>query len=106
MIVAALRFTFNCGPDQSSHRREAQKIKDRLWSHFKVAVAEIPSHSPMEIKIAASFVGSNEKVVQERCAEIIRHLNDWANVELTYDEQEVIHFDDLELERDILKYDP
>ena len=106
MIVAALRLTFMVSPDGASNKSTAQKLKERLWSNFKVAVAEVPHTSPSELKIGVTFVGSQEGVMQERVQDIIRHLNDWTSVELVYDESELIYFDDLELERDIAKYDP
>ncbi len=106
MIVAALRLTFMVAPDGSSHKSAAQKIKERLWSHFKVAVAEISHNSPAELRIGLSFVGTQESDMELRVQEIVRHMNDWNSVEMTYDESELIHFDDLELERDYLKYDP
>ena len=106
MIVAALRLTFMVPPDSGSHKSTAQKIKERLWSHFKVAVSEIPQHGPSELIIGVSFVGHQEGAMQNRTQEIIRHLQDWAAVDLTFDESELIYFNDLELERDLAKYDP
>lgn len=106
MIVAALRLSFMVGPDGTSHKSLAHKIKDRLWGHFKVASAEVSSNVPTELRIGISFVGQDEAKMQARVQEIVQHFNDWASVELIDDESELIYFDDLELERDIAKYDP
>lgn len=106
MIIAALKLTFAVGPDASSHKSMAHKIKDRLMSRFKVSVAEIPNDSSSELIIGVSFVGSDEKLLHNKCDEIIRHLHDWPAAELAYDETEIIHFNDLEMKRDFEKYNP
>jgi uncharacterized protein YlxP (DUF503 family) len=106
MIIGALRLTFVVPADGSSTHNSAQKIKDRLWSKFKLALAELPSHSGTQVVIGGALVGSDEGATQKRVDDIIRHLNDWGAVELVNDEMELIYFDDLELERDFEKYDP
>jgi uncharacterized protein YlxP (DUF503 family) len=106
MIIGALRLTFMVPPDGNSSHTSAQKIKDRLWSKFKLALAELPTHSGSQVVIGGALVGSDEKTTQKRVDDIIRHLNDWGAVELVNDEMELIHFDDIELERDFEKYDP
>lgn len=106
MVVAALRLTFMVPPDGASTKSIAQKIKERLWTNFKAATAEVHSPTTAELMIGVSIVGSQEKLVQQRVQEIIKNLQEWPSVELTYDESEIIHFDDLEIERDFVKYDP
>ncbi len=106
MIVAALRLTFMVPPDGGSTKSTAQKIKDRLQQKFKVAVAEVQHTQSGELLIGVAFVGNQKQAVDERVQDIIRHLHDWPAVELTYDETEIIHFDDLEIERDFVKYNP
>ena len=107
MIIGALRLTFMVPPDGKSTHNAAQKIKDRLWSKFKVAVSELPSPgSANQLVIGGALVGYEEQKTQERLDQIVKHLNEWGNVELVNDETELVHFDDLELERDFEKYDP
>lgn len=106
MIVGALRLTFMTAPDGKSNHSAAHKIKERLWAKFKIALAEIPSGAPSQVVVAGALVDHDEVRARERLAQIVRHLNDWGAVELVNDETEVIHFDDLEMERDFEKYEP
>ncbi len=92
-------------PDGKSTHSTAQKIKDRLWSKFKLAVSELPGHGT-QLVIGGALVGYDENQTRERLSQVVRHLNEWGTVELVNDETEIIHFDDLELERDFEKYDP
>ncbi|MBK9294612.1 MAG: DUF503 family protein [Oligoflexia bacterium] len=106
MIIAAMRLTFASAPDATSHKSIAHKIKDRISQRFKVSVSEVPSDNPNELNIGISFVGSEERFLRKKCEEIIKHLQDWAAVDLAYDEVEIIHFSDLEIKRDFEKYEP
>jgi len=105
MIIGALRLTFIVPPDGKSTHSSAQKIKDRLWTKFKLALSELPSNGT-QLVIGGALVGYDEKQTQERMDQVIRHLNEWGAIELVNDETELVHFDDLELERDFEKYDP
>ncbi len=105
MIIGALRLTFIVPPDGKSTHSSAQKIKDRLWTKFKLALSELPSQGT-QLVIGGAIVGYDENQTQERLDQVIRHLNEWSAVELVNDETELVHFDDLELERDFEKYDP
>jgi uncharacterized protein YlxP (DUF503 family) len=105
MIIGALRLTFIVPPDGKSTRSSAQKIKDRLWTKFKLALSELPS-SGTQLVIGGAMVGYDENQTRERLDQVITHLNEWRVVELVNDETELVHFDDLELERDFEKYDP
>src|ERR1700683_843360 len=100
MVIGALRLTFMVSPDGKSTRAMAQKIKDRLWSKFKLAVADLSSHSGSQLVIGGALVGQDEPGTQARVEQIIRHLNEWGAVELVNDEVELIHFNDIEMERD------
>ncbi|CAM6001624.1 unnamed protein product [Sphagnum balticum] len=106
MIIGALRLTFIVPADSSSSHSSAQKIKDHLWSKFKLALSELPSGSTSQLVIGGALVGHNEAQTRERLDKIVRHLNEWKNVELVNDETELVYFDDLEMERDFEKYDP
>jgi uncharacterized protein YlxP (DUF503 family) len=105
MVVGALRLTFMIPPDGKSNHSAAHKIKDRLWTKFKIALSEIPSGAPSQLVIGGALVDHDENRMQERMDQIIRHLNDWGVVELVNDETDIIHFDDIELERDFEKYE-
>jgi uncharacterized protein YlxP (DUF503 family) len=105
MIIGALRLTFIVPPDGKSTHSAAQKIKDRLWTKFKLALSELPS-SGTQLVIGGAMVGYDEGQTQARLDQVIKHLNEWGAVELVNEESELIHFDDLELERDFEKYDP
>jgi uncharacterized protein YlxP (DUF503 family) len=106
MIIGALRLTFVVPPDGNSAHSVAQKVKDRLWSKFKLALSELPSQGTAQLVIGGALVGHNEHQTRERLDQIVRHLNDWGHVELVNDETELVYFDDLEMERDFEKYDP
>lgn len=106
MIIAALRLTFAVPPDGKSSHGTAQKIKDKLWARFKIAVAELPSPSAGELVVGAAAVGGEEAGVKERALQIIRFVQDAGDMELVNDEVEYIVFDDIELERDFEKYNP
>lgn len=106
MIVGAMRLTFVVPPDGNSTHSMAQKIKDRLWAKFKMALSELPSPGSSELVIGCAIVGYDENQTRERLHQIVRHLHDWASVDLIHDEVELVFFDDLEMERDMEKYDP
>jgi len=106
MIIGALRLTFMVPPDGKSTHSAAQKIKDRLWSKFKLALSEQPTLSGPQLVIGAALVGYDEAKTRARLDQVVKHLNEWDSVELINDEIELVHFDDLELERDFEKYDP
>jgi len=106
MILGALRLTFIIPPDGKSTHSAAHKIKDRIWSKFKIAASEIPSGSTNQLVIGGALVDHDEARIRDRMDQVIKHLNNWGSVELVNDEIEVIHFDDLELERDFEKYEP
>jgi uncharacterized protein YlxP (DUF503 family) len=106
MVVGALRLTFVVPPVDGSSKGEAQKIKDRLWSKFKVAVAELPVDSSEQVVIGVALVGGDEKTTRERADAIIRHLQEWGSVDLVNDESDFVRFEDIELERDFAKYNP
>ena len=105
MVLGALRLTFMIPPDGKSTHSAAHKIKDHLWTKFKIALSEIPSGGPNQLVIGAALVDRDENRVKERMDQVIRHLNDWGRVELVNDETEMIRFDDIELERDFEKYE-
>jgi hypothetical protein len=105
MIIGALRLTFIVPPDGGSTHSMAQKIKDRLWSKFKLALTELPSNGT-QLVIGGALVGYEESKTRARMDQVIKHLNDWGTVELVNDETELVFFDDLELERDFEKYAP
>ena len=52
------------------------------------------------------MVGTDEQKTRARIDQIIRHLHEWASVELINDEVEMIAFDDIEMEKDFEKYNP
>jgi len=106
MIIGALRLTFIVPPDGKSTHSVAQKIKDRLWSKFKLSLSEQPTIRGEQLVIGAALVDYDEVKTRTRLEQVIKHLNEWGSVELVNDEIELVHFDDLELERDFEKYDP
>src|SRR5438552_1288379 len=108
MVIGAKRLSFIVPPDGKSTRSVAHKIKDHLWRKFRISVAELssPSTGTGELMIAVALVGNEEKDVRHRTEEVVRHLRDWSAVELVHDESELIHFEDLEIERDFEKYNP
>src|SRR5579863_8529889 len=93
MILGALRLTFMVPPDGKSTHSTAQKIKDRLWSKFKVAVSELPSPGTTQLIIGGALDGYEENQTRERLDQIVRHLNDWGHVDLVNDDTELVHFD-------------
>ena len=108
MVIGALRLTFLVPPDGKSTRSVAHKIKDHLWSKFKVSLAEVPTgtSSGGELVIGLALASPEEKLTRQRLDEIVRHLHEWGGAELVHDDSEVIRFDDLEMERDFEKYNP
>jgi uncharacterized protein YlxP (DUF503 family) len=106
MIIAALRLTFAVPPDGKSTHGTAQKIKDKLWSKFKIAIAELPSPSGAELVMGIAAVGGEEFKVKERAQQIVRWAQESGDMELVNDEVEYIVFDDIEIERDFEKYNP
>jgi uncharacterized protein YlxP (DUF503 family) len=106
MIIAALRLTFAVPPDGRSTHGIAQKIKDKLWSRFKISVSELPSPSGAELIIGAAAVGGEEGRVKERAQQIIRFVQNSGEMELVNEEIEYVVFDDIEIERDFEKYNP
>src|SRR4051812_37713341 len=106
MIVGALRLTFAVPHGGNSSHAIASRIKDKIWTRFKISVAEMPEVSQHEVIIGVTTVGFNEKNVRERLEKIVDVLKNSGDIELVNDEMEMIHFDDLELERDFEKYNP
>lgn len=108
MIIGALRLSFLVPSDGSSSRGLGQKVKVALQTRFKAAACEIPAkkaeHS--ELTVGATLVSCEERQMKNRLDEIVRYFQDWGHAELVHHDIEVIHFDDIEIERDFEKYDP
>ena|ERR1035438_5957802 len=109
MVIAALKLTFAVSSDTSGHST-AKRIKDRLWSAFKVAVAELPSSSHQEVLIGVSAVGNEEAPLRDRMDQLLVNLRDWGSVDLVDQELELLHYEDIELSEDydknLEKYNP
>lgn len=105
MIIGALRLTFVVPTDGKSTRSVAQKIKSEMLTRFKASVAELSTQGA-ELFMGASIVGNEEKLTRERLDSIIHYFREWGHADLANDESELVHFDDLELERDFEKYNP
>jgi uncharacterized protein YlxP (DUF503 family) len=99
VIVAALKLTFASGTN-------ARRIKDRLWSRYKISLAELPTSSPLELAIGAALVGSDERSLSQRVQQIVSHVQDWGAYDLIDHEVEFLHFEDFQEERNLEKYDP
>jgi uncharacterized protein YlxP (DUF503 family) len=106
MVIGAMRLTFAIPAGGMSTKSLAHHIKDRLWAQFKIALTEIPRSSPTELVIGAALVGGDEPSTEDRMQQIIRFLNESDSVELVDQETEMIHFEEIEMERDFQKYDP
>jgi uncharacterized protein YlxP (DUF503 family) len=106
MLVGIQRLTFHIASSENSGKGLSQRIKDRLWSHFKVSVAEVEEPGGTELVLGVAFVGISEDAVQQKADSIVRHLNDWPAVELIHDEKDIVRYEDLEIERDFEKYNP
>ena len=99
MIIGALRLTFMVPPDGKSTHSAAQKIKDRLWSKFKLALSGTAHGKRATTCYWRGYRGVMRKDKTRARLEqvVIKHLNEWGSVELVNDEIELVHFDDLEL---------
>ncbi len=106
MIIGAIRLTFVVGTDGSSSRSTSQKLKERIWNRFKFTCIEVPSSAPNELVIGVASLGINETQTRNKIQDLIKHLNEWGQVELVNDEVELIHFEDIEAERNFEKYNP
>jgi len=106
MIVGIQRLTFHIPSSENSANALAQRIKDRLWGRFKVSVAQVEEPQADELIIGIAYVGMSKDAVQQKADSIVKHINEWGAVELVHDEKDIVHYEDLEIERDFEKYNP
>jgi uncharacterized protein YlxP (DUF503 family) len=102
MTIGVLRLSFAASGDSGL----GQKIKDRLWSHFKVATAEVDGQGAMELVIGVSIVANDDFGAQKRIDQIVKHLLEWGTVNLVDHESDVFRYEDTETERNFEKYEP
>ena len=105
MVIVASQLVFAVPPEHST-RALGQKIKDHVWSRFKISVAELPKDNADQLVIGIAVVGGEEASAKHRSEQVISHLRDWGVTELLEADSETIHFEDLELERDFEKFNP
>jgi hypothetical protein len=75
-------------------------------SRYKAATAEVSDSGGPGIVIGVALVGNNDADLRSRGQKIIHDMQNWADVELINDELDVLHYEDIEMERDFEKYNP
>lgn len=103
MVIGAFRLSFALPEEGATHKGEAQRIKDHLWSQFKISVCELESQ-PGELLIGGAVVGSSEGFCRKRVESILEHIRQWPKANLVHEESDYIGFTDIETERDFEKY--
>jgi uncharacterized protein YlxP (DUF503 family) len=108
MIIGALRLSFLVPQDGRSTRGLGQKVRVALNSRFKASAVELElkTNRDTELTIGASVVSPDETQMRKKIDQIIGYFQEWGHAELVYQESEIIHFDDIDIERDFEKYDP
>ena len=105
MVIGAFRLSFAVPEEGSTHKGEAQRIKDHMWSQYKISICELDS-DPQELIIGGAVVGPSESACRQRVDKIIEHMRDWPKANLVHEESDFIAFEDIEVERDFEKYQP
>ncbi len=103
MVIGAFRLSFAIPEEGTTHKGEAQRVKDHIWSHYKISVCELDSDS-REVLIGGAVVGASESACRKRVETIIEHLRQWPKANLIHEETDFIGFTDIETERDFEKY--
>ena len=108
MIIGAIRLSFLVPTDGSSSRGLGQKAQVALTSRFKASAAEltVDKNRDEKLTVGASLVSVGEPQMRKRIDQIIKYFEEWGHAELINQEFEIIHFDDIEIERDFEKYNP
>jgi uncharacterized protein YlxP (DUF503 family) len=108
MVIGAVRLSFVIPPNSQSLRGLSQKARSAVNSRFKAAAAELTSEGKQgsELVIGVSLVSTDEAQTRKRVDEIVNYFQGWGHADLAYHENEIIHFEDIAIERDFEKYDP